>query len=53
MYMMIKKKRIQVVLSSSIEKKLRKRISRHGFKKGDMSSYIEKLIKKDNKRRKE
>lgn len=39
--------RIQVVLEDRTERKLRKKLGKDGFKKGDLSNYIEGLIKKD------
>lgn len=42
-----RKKRIQVVLEPSIEKELRIKLGQNGFKKGDLSKYLENLIKKD------
>lgn len=36
--------RINIVLGDDLEKLLRKRLGKNGFKKGDMSKYIQNLI---------
>lgn len=41
--------RLHIVLNDKVETALRKRVNRNGFKKGNLSEYIEELIIKDLK----
>ena len=41
--------RIHIILKDKVEKLLRRKLGKSGFKKGDMSKYIEDLIVKDLK----
>ena len=45
--------RMHIVLDDKIETRLRKKLGRIGFKKGDLSRYFENLIKKDLKNKME
>jgi hypothetical protein len=41
--------RIQIVLDDDLEIELRKKVNEEGFRKGNLSKYIQKLIKRDLK----
>ena len=43
--------RIHIILDDEVERKFRIKLSRKGYKKGDFSKEIERLIKEDLKRK--